>query len=160
MRLFDQLRLAPARLADTLDLFQPSSLRWRPSSWEESPAEHFSALEHICHLRDIEVDGYYVRFQRLLREEQPELPSLDSYQLAQERKYQADSAQNALEAFAYARMRTVALLGDHWPQRTRRGSFAGFGAVDVEGLAHLLVSHDMQHLAGLHWLHARYRTNA
>src|SRR5262245_40656215 len=112
MKLFDQLRLAPARLADTLDLFQGETLAWRPKAWEESPAEHFSALEHVCHVRDIEVDGYHVRFNRILREDKPALVSIDSYRLAHERNYQADSAQAALEAFAYARMRTVALLGD------------------------------------------------
>ena len=37
---------------------------WAPDSWEGVPSEPFSAIEQICHLRDIEVDGYPEQFER------------------------------------------------------------------------------------------------
>lgn len=39
---------------------------WQPTSWEGIPGEHFSALGQVCHVRDIEVEGYHVRIARLL----------------------------------------------------------------------------------------------
>jgi hypothetical protein len=51
---------------------------WTPSSWEGMPSEHLSAIEQICHVRDIEIDGYHVRIGRVLREERPLLASIDS----------------------------------------------------------------------------------
>ncbi|MGH9752270.1 MAG: hypothetical protein ACREA2_05750 [Blastocatellia bacterium] len=50
---------------------------WAPPSLEGAPGEHFTAIEHICHVRDIEVDGYHIRFQRTLDEVNPTLVSID-----------------------------------------------------------------------------------
>jgi hypothetical protein len=36
-------------------------VHWRPDSWEGMPSERLTAMEQICHVRDIEVDGYHVR---------------------------------------------------------------------------------------------------
>ena len=37
----------------------------------------------------------------------------------------------------------------------RRATFAEYGEVSLRGLAHILRSHDLQHLACLHWLMAK-----
>ena len=37
----------------------------------------------------------------------------------------------------------------------RSATFGALGVVTAESLLHLLRSHDLQHLAGLHWLRAR-----
>ena len=134
----------------------PAGLRqWAPASWEGMPSESFTALEQVCHLRDIEIDGYQVRFRRLLDESRPCLPSLDGYALARERDYAHADAGEALHAFRAARIRTVALLrGLGEAQWRRDGEYEG-GPVTALGLAHYLCSHDQQHLAGLHWLLAR-----
>jgi len=121
-----------------------------------NPGETFTALEQVCHVRDIEIDGYQVRIQRVLAESDPFLPSLDGYVLAKERRYAGDDAAEALASFRAARTRTVALvdaLSDHELQR--RGVFEGYGAVTLEGLVQFLCSHDQQHLACLHWLLGR-----
>jgi hypothetical protein len=134
----------------------PAHLRhWAPPCWEGVPSESLTALEQVCHLRDIEIDGYQRRFQRLLEEAHPLLPSLDGYALARERGYaQADPAA-ALAAFTTARRQTLQLLrGLSEAQWQRRGDYEG-GPVTVQGLAHYLCSHDQQHLAGLQWLLAR-----
>ena len=98
-------------------------------------------------------EGYHVRFGRTLREDRPDLVSIDSYELAAARNYDADDAEAALIAFRKARRETVAMLqtvrDDDW---NRRAIFAEYGEVTLRGLAHILRSHDLQHLACLHWL--------
>ena len=44
-------------------------VHWAPPSWDGVPSEPFTALEQICHVRDIEIEGYQVRFRRTLDEE-------------------------------------------------------------------------------------------
>lgn len=129
---------------------------WMPQSWEGVPGEMFSALEHACHLRDIEVDGYQVRIRRPLEESRPLLPSLDGYALAEERRYRESDAAAVLTAFRDARRATVdriGRLGDE--QLSRPAMFEGHGAVTVLGIVRLLCSHDLQHLACMQWLLAK-----
>lgn len=126
---------------------------WAPPSWEGIPSENFTALEQVCHVRDIEIEGYQVRIDRMLRDDHPFLPSIDSYELARERDYPASSAAEALELFRKERAETVEILADLTPdQLARTGEFEGYGLVTVRSLAHFLLSHDHQHLAGLQWL--------
>jgi hypothetical protein len=127
--------------------------RWRPVSWDGIPGETFNALEQVCHVRDIEVDGYQARIRRLLAEADPFLPSLDGYALAKERRYDDADPAEALASFRAARTRTLTLI-DGLSQRElhRRGVFEGYGAVTLAGLLQYLCSHDQQHLACLHWL--------
>ena len=117
------------------------------------PSEAFTALEQVCHVRDIEIDGYHVRFRRTLDEDSPTLASIDSEALARERHYAHADAARMFAEFRAARARTVELLrelGD--AQLRRRAVFEGYGAVTLRGLAHYLCSHDQQHLSGLQWL--------
>ena len=61
----------------------PAGFRnWIPDSWDGIPSESFSAIGQVCHVRDIELDGYHVRIQRTLSEDEPTLESLDGYALA------------------------------------------------------------------------------
>jgi hypothetical protein len=126
---------------------------WAPPSWEGVPSEPFTAIEQICHIRDIEVDGYHVRFQRMLEEINPTLVSIDSEALAKERSYATSSAAESLAVFRKARAETVQLLsGLSEEQFGRTGVFEGYGPLSLRSLAHYLCSHDQQHLAGLQWL--------
>jgi hypothetical protein len=129
---------------------------WKPESWDGVPGESFSALEQACHLRDIEIDGYHVRFQRMLREDNPALESIDGYALARERKYEEQAPDAVLAEFRSARARTIEMLSDLTDAAWRRkGSFAEYGILTTAGLAHLLRSHDQQHLACMQWLFAK-----
>ena len=128
-------------------------LSWIPGTWEGIPGERFTALGQACHLRDIEVDGYHQRFGRTLKEERPDLVSIDSYDLAEARNYNADDLKAALAAFRRGRAETVAMLRAASPADwDRKATFAEYGEVTLRGLAHILRSHDLQHLACLHWL--------
>jgi len=145
----------PERLARTYWAIPQTHRNWTPASWEGIPSERFSALGQLCHVRDIEVDGYHVRLQRMLEEQSPDLESLDGYELARQRAYENADPAEVLQAITAARARTLAIirpLSDE--QLGRTGHFEGH-ELTVKGLLHLLCSHDQQHLAGLHWLLSR-----
>ena len=126
---------------------------WAPPSWAGVPSEPLTALEQVCHVRDIEVDGYQLRLRRTLEEDHPTLVSLDTDALARERRYGDASAAVMLADFRRARAETVALIRGLAPaQFDRTAHFEGYGPVSLRGLIHYLCSHDQQHLAGLQWL--------
>ena len=129
---------------------------WVPSSWHGIPGEKFSALGQACHLRDIEADGYHVRFAKTLQEECPTLVSLDGYMLAQERQYSASDPDEVMDSFRRLRMQTVEILktvpDTNWQ---RRAVFGSYGVITFGALVHLLRSHDLQHLACMQWLLAQ-----
>lgn len=132
----------------------PQAFRhWAPPSWEGVPSEAFTAIEQLCHVRDIEIEGYHVRFRRTLAETHPTLASIDSEPLASERNYGAADAATVLAEFRLARVQTmeiVSQLSD--AQLARTAVFEGYGPLTMRSLIHYLCSHDQQHLAGLQWL--------
>lgn len=156
MQILAALASMPDEAAGLIAQIPADKLAWVPGTWDGIPGERFTALGQACHLRDIEIDGYHVRFGRTLREDRPDLASIDSYELARERNYEADDAEAAMAAFRRARRETVAMLQtvrkDDWD---RTATFAEYGEVTLVGLAHILRSHDLQHLACLHWLLAK-----
>ena len=126
---------------------------WAPPSWDGIPSEHFTAIEQLCHVRDIEVEGYQERIRRTLDEDHPLLPSIDSEPLAIERRYGEADADEVLHAFRDARSRTVeTIVRLDERQLARTAEFEGYGPLTLRSLVHYLCSHDQQHLAGLQWL--------
>ena len=151
--LLSELENMPQQLERALRLIPRHRLQWKPDSWEGSPAENFSVLEHVCHLRDIEADGYHVRIQRMIDESNPSLLSLDSYEIARARRYETEDLGEALAAFRRAREVTVEKLrGVSEDQLARAGDFAEYGRLTLRALVHYLRSHDQQHLAGIHFV--------
>ena len=143
----------PRQLAAHYAAIPPHAVHWAPPSWEGVPSEPFTAIEQLCHVRDIEVEGYHLRIRRLLDEDDPLLASIDSVQVARERDYGGADAAAVLRDFAAARGQTLRLLADLTPAHyARRGRFEGYGPLSLRGLVHYLCSHDQQHLAGLQWL--------
>lgn len=126
---------------------------WSPPSWDGIPSESLTAIEHLCHIRDVEVEGYHLRFRRMLEETNPTLVSLDAAALAKARRYGNSDPHAVLAAFRQARANSIGLLTclSH-EQLARRGIFENYGSVSLASLAHYLCSHDQQHLAGLQWL--------
>ena len=79
------------------------ALDWRPESWKGIPSKLLTIRQQICHLRDIEDEGYLVRFNRLLHENEPALDSIDTYALVESRRYDLTSVDTALAEFGHAR---------------------------------------------------------
>ena len=110
--------------------------------------DFFSVVENVCHLRDIEAEGYAVRIRRLLEEDEPLLDDLNGSQLAIDRRYNDDDLGAALDAFAEARNRSVAMLRAIGDERAlqRRGTYAGEGPVTLADIVTRMREHDDGHL--------------
>jgi len=147
----------PATLRAFLNDVPSAAVDWRPASWDGVPSEALTVRQQICHLRDIEIDGYQIRFDRLLNEPSPVLASLDTDALVVARRYDETDLEEALQAFEAARRHTVARLVTLMPEDlAAAGTFEGYGPVTVRGLIHYLCSHDQQHLAGIQWLAGQF----
>jgi hypothetical protein len=131
----------------------PNDLKhWRPDSWEGIPSEHLTAIEQICHVNDIEIDGYHVRFRRTLTEYRPDLPDMAGELLAAERKYYQAVATDVLASFKAARATTISMISELTDQQLDRVAIFENRPTTLRGLVYYLCSHDYQHLAGLQWL--------
>ena len=118
------------------------------AAWRSKPTVGgFSLLEHVCHLRDIDGDGYRVRLERMLTEERPSLPDLDGDALARQRDYQSADMATALTSFTATRLAIVARLAKVSPdERRRTGLMAGTTEITVGGLVEIMTAHDSEHL--------------
>lgn len=139
-----ELARMPEELKQRLTDLDEAELHFKPN------ADTFSVLENVCHLRDIEVEGYARRLGLLLREDNPRLPDLDGAALARERSYNEQPLKPALDAFLSMRRRCLATLADLTAEEfARRGQFENVGQVTLEGLVELWVEHDREHLKEL-----------
>jgi transcriptional regulator with XRE-family HTH domain len=123
------------------------------AAWRRRPAKGgFSLLEHVCHLRDIDNDGYRVRVERMLAEERPSLVDIDGDALARERDYQSQDLTSALSAFTAMRREIAARLAKLRPEERRRTGLMAGKEISIEGLAGAMQAHDSEHLDQLNEL--------
>lgn len=117
-------------------------------AWTRRPDNGgFSLLEHVCHLRDIDADGYCQRVERILTEAWPDLPEIDGDALAEQRDYQNLDLMGALTSFCCTRRQLARRLSGLVPaERCRAGRLAGHLEVTIEGLVHFMLAHDREHL--------------
>ena len=147
------LEQAPREFARLLTALPSGAWDFKPADWTECPGERFSVRENLCHLRDIEVEGYQRRFARTRAEQDPELPSVDGYTLAEQRRYGETEPHAALAAFRAARAESLALIrGFSEAELARPARFNEYGPTNLAGLVYYLSSHDRQHVACFHWL--------
>jgi DinB superfamily len=107
----------------------------------------FSILENVCHLRDIETEGYSSRIHRILTETNPLLPDIDGTRLAIERDYNAQNLNEALQAFTEERRQNVEVLKQvREEQYGRCGTMEGSGAVTLAQLVLMMRDHDEGHI--------------
>lgn len=143
----DFLAETPARVRRLVQNLSARDARWKPSPQE------FSALEQVCHLRDLEREGYAVRIEKLIREDQPHLPDFDGARIAAERRYHAQSLSDALDTFARARESNMRAIGALAPVDLRRGgTLEGVGPVTLEEVLGKMREHDEGHLQELNAL--------
>lgn len=142
--LIDALEKTPDMIAKLVDRLSQANLRLRNSAGE------FSAIENVCHLRDIEIEGYTSRINRILDETRPFLPDIDGGRLAIERNYNDQNPDVALQAFADARKQNIQTLrGLANEQLDREGTLEGVGTVTLGRLLLLMREHDEGHIRDL-----------
>jgi hypothetical protein len=137
---------ALARLASMPGFLEAALARAGKSRAAVRPAGGgFSLVEHACHLRDLEREGYLFRVMRLLAEEMPVLEGFAGDRIAEERNYRLQDATAAARDFAAARtelLRVARALGP--AELAREGEFAG-RTVTLAGVLAMAAGHDAEH---------------
>ena len=105
----------------------------------------FSLVEHACHLRDLEREGYLVRVRRMLAESEPALTPFDGDAVAAARDYPSQDAFGAAREFAAARAETLALLAPLTPAELAREGTFGDRRVCFADVIAMMVEHDRGH---------------
>src|SRR5215471_19110071 len=77
----EALAAMPARFVEVVAQIAPTYWLTRAKDG------NFSLQEHACHLRDIEIEAYRARLERMLAEVAPMLPDIDGGTLARDRDY-------------------------------------------------------------------------
>lgn len=117
---------------------------------QRSSPELFSTLENICHLRDLELQAYATRIERILNESQPSLADFDGERVATAGNYNSEDLSEALNAFRSARNANVdKLKGAAANELSRTGVLEGVGLATLPRLAELMREHDEGHLDDL-----------
>lgn len=144
------------RLARMPRFLAACAARLPRTEWTRQPSPGlFSLVEHCCHLRDLEEEGYTLRLRRMLREDRPALEDFDGGAVAARRDYPAQDLVAALEAFTEARTRNLAVLSVLDPGAlARAATFGEHGTITVAQLAGLMAEHDAGHHAELEALFA------
>src|SRR5215213_7568551 len=138
-------------LAETPRIIEQITAEVGPGNLDRRPSEkEWSIVEHVCHLRDIEVEGYVVRIGRIIKENAPSLEDIEGDQLAEERDYIHHDITAALADFIEARRKNI-LSGEDLSeaQRSRKGMFGNTGLVTLDDLLLMMHNHDQEHLKEL-----------
>jgi carbonic anhydrase/acetyltransferase-like protein (isoleucine patch superfamily) len=136
-----------AALAETPDWIADRLERNAPERWTAVPERGgWSALEVLCHLRDVDQDVHVERLERLLHETRPEIPDVDVRPWARERRDREQDPARVLAAWVPIRRRLLARLA-----ALGRGEWVRFGIHSLRGplsiadLVRQWADHDLSH---------------
>ena len=107
----------------------------------------FSLRESVLHLRDIDVEGYEPRIQRILSESSPVLDNVNGAQLAIDRRYNEQPLEPALADLLLARAASMERLrACTEADLERTAELQGSGTVMLRRLLEMWMQHDADHL--------------
>src|SRR4051794_11790899 len=105
-----------------------------------------SPVEQLCHLADLEREGFRERIAGLLREVEPAFPNFNGAKVAADRNYRALSLEDGLSAFTDARLANISALrtvdDESW---FRSGTQEGVGRVALCDIPGFMFQHDFAH---------------
>jgi DinB superfamily len=138
-QLLDDLASMLSFLAERFDGLSEDEARLRDG-------DVFSPVEQVWHLADLEREGFGVRIERLLNEDDAELPDFDGTAAAQRRNYREKSLREGMRAFARARQDNIDALARVTPSEwTRRGVQQGVGPISLCDIPTMMAEHDAAH---------------
>jgi hypothetical protein len=135
----ERLDTMPEFLETAVDVVSGEDARYKPSP------QDFALVEHACHLRDLEREGYVARVRRMIAEETPALEPFDGAAVARARGYLSQDAKIAAQEFAAARRELTGLLAALTPRDlAREATFEG-RRITFADLVAMIVEHDRVH---------------
>jgi len=121
-----------------------------PEARLEPFGDEFCAVEHACHLRDLERDGFTARVRSVIEEEDPVLYNFDGGAAAAASHYRAQDALDAINAFLEARKRNInALSAVPEAGFLRIGHYEGRAPITLAAVVTGMIEHDNDHLGRL-----------
>jgi hypothetical protein len=135
----ERLSSMPPFLEAALDTADRDELVFSPGEGE------FSLVEHACHLRDLEREGYLVRLRRVLAEDAPVLEPFEGDRVARERNYLEQDARVAARDFAAARRQLVAVAAPLTDAHLRREALFDGRRITLAEVIAMIVEHDRGH---------------
>jgi hypothetical protein len=118
--------------------------------------DEFCMIEHACHLRDLERDGFAPRVRSVIEEEDPLLHNFDGGAVAAASNYREQDPIDAINAFLEARKRTIDALRA-MPQSafSRTGHYEGRAPITLADVVAGMIGHDDDHLGRLRTMLAK-----
>jgi hypothetical protein len=111
----------------------------RPGEWTQT--------EILCHLRDVEEEVNLPRLKRVIQEDNPFLPGMDTDPWAEERLYYCQDEIQAFHRFTAARMKLLDLIQQLPPEGWERyARHAILGPSRLIELVGIIASHDRLHI--------------
>ncbi len=121
-------------------------------AWLKPPAPNEWCLaEIVCHLRDVEAEVNLPRLKKIVGENNPFLPGMDTDPWALQREYKSQDCLQALDDFIAVRRESLSLLERLAPaewQRTARHSI--LGPTQLQEIVSITASHDRLHIQQVH----------
>jgi hypothetical protein len=147
-----------ARLASMPAELEEAAATIDEASWSTNhPDGGFSLVEQAWHLADLEREGYAVRIDRLIRENDPLLPDFDGGRIAALRNYKSRSLAEGIQSFAAARGANLSRLRSLAPSDwDRSGIQEGVGRVTLADLPRSMQDHDDSHRIEIDALRAHF----
>ena len=144
------MSVPPERLARLAEMpaFVADALARGAGRLDMRPASGgFSLVEHACHLRDLEREGYLARLKRLLASPGATLEPFFGDRVAEERNYRSQDAGRAASDFASARAELLGIVATlDAADLSREGTFGG-QPITLEAVIAMVLAHDAEHRA-------------
>ena len=139
----DTLTANAAELAELVASFPAGSLL-------SSLGDEFCVTEHVCHLRDLERDGFTPRIRSGIDEDDPLLFDFDGAGVAAASNYRSQQPLDALNAFLEARRLNVEVVRNTAEDDFARvGHYQGHPPMTLDTIVTRILAHDQDHLARL-----------
>jgi FMN phosphatase YigB (HAD superfamily) len=119
----------------------------KDEDWSRKPATNaWSLTEIVCHLRDVEREINLPRINKIINEENPFIPGVDSDTWASEKEYILQDGPKAFDDFVSARIETMGNLDKmddaDWSRPVRH---AIFGPTNLKEIIHIMAGHERLH---------------
>jgi hypothetical protein len=121
-------------------------------AWLKPPAPtEWCLAEIVCHLRDVEAEVNLPRLKKIVLENNPFLPGMDTDPWVLQREYKTQDCLQALDDFIAIRRESLSLLEGLAPaewERTARHSI--LGPTQLQEIVSITASHDRLHIQQVH----------